>query len=115
MIERAVIGAQIEEKLRVRAQRFAIQLPLRYRIRTENTWRRGETINVSSSGVLFRGDYFAESNTAVEVNLMMPAVNFEGAAEVVCGGTIVRAVPSSNADAWPALAVKISQYHLVRP
>jgi hypothetical protein len=115
MTEQAVIAAPVSKRSKARAQRFTMQLPLRYRMRGENTWRRGESINVSSSGVLFRGDYFAEAQTPVELNLMMPAVNSEGAAEVVCRGIVMRATPASRTDGQPALAVRILQYHLVRP
>jgi hypothetical protein len=115
MSGQSVVADQVDETLIVRSQRFAIQLPLRYRLRAESAWRRGETINVSSSGVLFWSDCFAEANTPVSINLIMPAVNSEGAAEVVCRGTIVRAMPSSSAGGQPALAIKILQYRLIRP
>jgi hypothetical protein len=115
MDEQAVIVAPETEKLKARAQRFVLQLPLRYRVSTENTWRRGETINVSSSGVLFRGDWLAAVKAQVELNLMMPRVNSEGAAEVICRGIVVRAMAASSDESRHALAVKILQYHLVRP
>jgi hypothetical protein len=54
MSEQAVITSEVAGRLKPRAQWFTMQLPLRYRVRSENTWRRGETINVSSSEVLFR-------------------------------------------------------------
>jgi PilZ domain len=113
MGERAVVLADIEDRLTSRAQRFAIRIPLQYRVQATNTWRRGDTINISSSGVLFRGDYLPELNTPVELKLIMPAVKSEGAAEVICRGTIIRAIPSLKGDSRPALALKILQYHLV--
>jgi PilZ domain len=112
MSDRAVVLAD-EGRLTARAQRFAIRLPLRYRVQATNTWRRGDSVNISSSGVLFRCDTLADLNTPVELNLIMPAVKSEGAAEVICRGTIVRAIPSLKGDSRPALVVKISQYHLV--
>ncbi|HTV53735.1 MAG TPA: PilZ domain-containing protein [Terriglobia bacterium] len=115
MSGRGVVAAQIDERVTPRAQRFAMRLPLRYRVPWETTWRRGETLNVSSSGVLFRGDHFTETKTPVELSLMMPAVNSEGSAEVVCRGTVVRAMAASRGDSRPVLAVKILQYRLVRP
>jgi hypothetical protein len=115
MSEQGLIAAEVGVRPKVRAQRFTMNLPLRYRIRGENTWRRGETLSVSSSGVLFRGDYFAEPQTPLELNLRMPAVNSEGAAEVICRGTVVRAMAASPADSRSALAVRILQYRIVRP
>jgi hypothetical protein len=115
MNEQALMDVAVKEPLRIRAQRFAIQLALRYRIHGQGAWRRGETINLSSSGVLFRGEHFADPETPIEMNLMMPAVNSTGAAEVVCRGTIARATPSSSANGHPALAVRILHYRVVCP
>jgi hypothetical protein len=115
MSERIVSLTAVAERQTTRAQRFAIRVPLRYRVQATRTWRRGDTINISSSGVLFQGDYLAELNTPVELNLLLPVVNSEGAAEVICRGTIVRTLPSWNGDQRPALALKILHYHLIHP
>lgn len=98
-----------------RPRRFGLQLPLRYRVRGERTWRRGETENISSSGVLFRGEIFAEMNTPLELCLTMPAVNSEGAAEMICRGTIVRSMRAVERHELSTLAVRILHSRLVRP
>ncbi|HUY12639.1 MAG TPA: PilZ domain-containing protein [Terriglobia bacterium] len=98
-----------------RAQRFPLQVPLRYRVRGERAWRRGETENISSSGVLFRGECFVDANTFVDLCLIMPVVNSDGAAEVVCRGVIVRSMPPMDTEDLPTLAVKILHFRLVRP
>lgn len=103
-----------EAARKVRAQRFELQVPLRYRTRGENAWRRGETENISASGVLFRGDVFADVNTSIELSLIMPVVNTDGTAEVVCQGKIVRAAPAARRD-LSILAAKILHFRLVRP
>jgi hypothetical protein len=115
MSEQVVIAVQIDERVTPRARRFAMPLPIRYRVQAQTRWCRGETVNVSSSGVLFRGDCFAETKTLVELNLVMPAVNSEGTAEVVCRGKVVRTLAALRGVSEHLLAVRISQYRLVRP
>jgi hypothetical protein len=39
------------------AQRFELQIPLRYRVNGDSKWRRGVTKNIGCSGVLFRGEH----------------------------------------------------------
>jgi hypothetical protein len=50
-----------------RAVRHALQLPLRYRIEGQEEWSRGETLNLSETGVLFSSDKMLEVNTRVEI------------------------------------------------
>lgn len=99
----------------VRAQRFNIQVPVRYRVGGENVWWKGMTQNISSSGLLFEGERHLESNTTVEMNLILPAVNSEGSGEIICHGAIVRTLLPEDGDQPPALAARILRYRLVRP
>ncbi|HEV2501168.1 MAG TPA: PilZ domain-containing protein [Terriglobia bacterium] len=100
---------------KVRAQRFILQVPLRYRATGDDLWRRGETENISSSGLLFTGEHFVKSNALVEICLRMPVVTAGIAAEVVCRCVIVRAVHQRDVDHPPVLAAKILHFRLVRP
>lgn len=50
-----------------RATRHELRLPLRYRLEGEEDWRQGETINISSSGLLFYLNELLEVNTNVEI------------------------------------------------
>ena len=95
-----------------RAQRFKLQLPLRYRQVGENQWLDGTTENISRSGVLFRAVEKIPANAQLEINLVLP-VEIAGlsAAEVVCRGEVVRAVEPETPAMSPALAAKILQYH----
>ncbi len=117
MVRDSVADPEIEKRTngRARAKRFILQVPLRYRVTGEEKWRHGETENISSSGVLFRGDYFVTLNTLVEICLRMPVMSTEGAAEVVCRCVIVRAMHESKMDDLPSLAAKILHFRLVRP
>jgi len=95
-----------------RAQRFKLNLPLKYRPVGENAWRLGTTENISRSGVLFRAEEMMPANAQLEINLVLP-VEIAGlsAAEVVCRGEVVRSVEAESPSLHPALAAKILQYH----
>jgi len=83
-----------------RAQRFPIQIPVRYRLPRSPKWFEAYTENVSRSGVLFRTDRSFEPMTALDLRLELPAVeNGENVrAEVVCKGEVVRMHPSDDPE-----------------
>lgn len=95
------------------ARRFALQIPVRYRLRGDKAWCHGETENVSSSGVLFRTQGVVETGAALELRLTLPLLNSTGAGEVLCQGVIVRSVHPSDGD-LPVLAMRILHFRLVR-
>jgi hypothetical protein len=95
-----------------RAQRFSLNLPLRYRLLGEQNWRLGTTENISRSGLLFRAEEMLQPYSQLEINLVLPAeIAGLSAAEVICRGEIVRSVQPENPQIQPALAAKILQYH----
>ena len=107
---------RIELIAKNRAQRFGIQVQLRYRLNGNSKWWKGTTENISRSGVLFRGEEYAEPNTPLELSFVLPKEIFGArTAEVVCKGTVVWAERPRDAGAFPALATTISHYRFVRP
>jgi len=95
-----------------RAQRFKLQLPLKYRPIGENDWRVGTTENISRSGLLFRAEELIPASVQLEISLVLPAeIAGLSAAEVVCRGEVVRSVEAEAPSMNPALAAKILQYH----
>jgi hypothetical protein len=99
-----------------RAQRFGIQIHLRYRLSGGSKWWKGTTENISRSGVLFRGEEFTEPNTPLEMSLVLPdEISGVRPAEVVCKGTVVRSERPKGAEAFPALASTISHFRFIRP
>jgi DNA-binding response OmpR family regulator len=95
-----------------RAQRFNLQLPLRYRKLGEQGWRNGTTENISRSGMLFQAEEMLQPSVQLEINLVLPAeIAGLSPTEVVCRGEVVRAVDPSGTNVSPALAAKILQYH----
>ena len=63
----------------MRAQRYAIALPMRYRRVGEETWATGTTVNISRSGVVFEGERSVDREAAIELVLTMPVDVADGA------------------------------------
>ena len=99
-----------------RAQRFDLQIALRYRANGDGRWHLGITENISYSGLLFLGENWAEPNTPVEISLALPKeIAGESAAEVRCRGTITRSERRQSNGHGAILATRISHYRFVRP
>lgn len=50
-----------------RAERQALCIPLRYRIEGHKDWLKGETLNLSESGILFSSESVLEIDTRLEI------------------------------------------------
>jgi hypothetical protein len=101
---------------KVRARRFELRLPVRYRVNGDSNWSNGTIENISCSGVLFRGEAFAEADTLLELSLVLPdRLIGQRAAQVLCKATVVRSRRLGNGGSQPALAAAISNYRFVRP
>ncbi|MGH9354285.1 MAG: PilZ domain-containing protein [Terriglobia bacterium] len=97
-----------------RAQRFAVEIPVRYRETGSVDWQEGTTVNVSASGILFRSAQSLRPRTALDVALTLPvAISGEAPAEIGCRGTVVREVRDSSHHEVPMLAVSIARYRFV--
>jgi len=94
-----------------RARRFALQVPVRYRVEDDPIWRHGRTANISTSGVLLRTQSDAQRGTVLELRMSMPVLTTEGVTEVVGRGVVVRSVLASDSE-LPALAVRILRSRL---
>jgi hypothetical protein len=98
----------------MRAPRFPLHLSVRYRRVGDRQWRRGETENISRSGVLIRGEDPLEIDTTVEIMVAL-AVRSAAAAsgEVQCSGRVVRTVSPASGEALPGSAVLIENYNFL--
>ena len=98
-----------------RAERFQVQLPLRYRLPHSPEWVEARTENVSRTGVLFRSECTFKPTTMVDLRLEIPPTIGNGAhAEVVCKCEVVRVEQTGSATISPALAVAIHNYRFTR-
>ena len=108
----ALHAPQAREVSSARAQRFYLQLPLRYRRLGEKEWHVGTTENISRSGMLFEADELLQPAAQLEINLVLPAeIAGLSSTEVVCRGEVVRTIQSRGETVSPALAARILQYH----
>jgi len=97
-----------------RAQRFVVQLPIRYRKIGGGNWFEGKTENISRSGILFRADRVLEPRTAIQMSFTLPvSIKDDGPGEVLCRGSVVRTVAAGGTNR-PCVAVSIQRYRLVR-
>jgi hypothetical protein len=101
---------------KTRAQRFELQIPVRYRTGSEQDWHSGTTRNISRSGMLLRGEDWAQPSARIELTLLLPRqMGVARAAEVICRGTVTRAERRGMNEGGPLMAIQISHYRLVRP
>ena len=82
---------RITQSLRLRAARFMMRTPVRYRLIGDSDWQQGQTENISRIGVLFRVERASEPRAPIEMRLVLPVtLTGEAAASIVCFGRIVR-------------------------
>lgn len=109
----AIGGVTLSSK--TRAQRFELQIPLRYRTDSEGDWHRGTTRNISRSGMLFHGEDWAAPRTRIELTLLLPRqFGVERTAEVLCRGMVTRSERRGTEEGGPWMAIEISHYRLIR-
>lgn len=101
----------------MRAPRYPLQLPLRYRPVGQTDWLMGRTEDISSSGVLFRAERLCDVDTPLEVSIVLAwaAAYPDEKPRVECEGRVVRTVPAEAPQAQPAVAVAIARYALLPP
>ena len=63
----SVRPGNLPENWRERAERYALHIPLRYRVSGNKKWVAGETLNLSESGILFSTEELLEVNTILEI------------------------------------------------
>ena len=97
----------------MRATRFPLQTPVRYRA-ADGRWRSGMTESISKSGVLLRVAKPLEPNTAIEMEVELPAVRGEEPARVICSGKIVRSGVAFDTTEPTIVAATIARYRFDR-
>ena len=93
-----------------RAERFAVQLPLRYRVSEDLEWREALIHNISGSGLLFASDDALDVGAQIEMAFPLEE-DPEGGATVRCSGSIVRRVETAGSICF---GTAIEHYRLRR-
>ena len=90
----------------MRAHRYPLELPLRYRSIGDQQWSTGTTTNISRSGVLFHGEMALGIDTEIEVGLLLSRIT--SGADIIFRARVVR---TQAANGHPAmLAAAFSNY-----
>jgi hypothetical protein len=85
-----------------RAQRFPLKIPITYLKPGRMDWQDGKTLNISSTGILFRAEEKLEQNTILDIRVL-----FSRKLTMSCQGLVVRSEKSSH-------AVRFHHYQLLR-
>jgi len=94
-----------------RPPRFPIRTVFRYRESGAALWRRGLTIDISRSGVLFHAEYKLAPKTVLEMQIGFPPEMTGGvAANILCCGPVVRSVASIAPSEQPLIAAVFLNY-----
>jgi hypothetical protein len=109
----------------MRATRFPLRLPVRYRPLGKPEWQRGQTENISHSGALFRVEDPLPVDTRVEFRLVLSTtargdaphrdVDTQPQPEVFGLGRVVRTVAPTDGSPRSGFAVAIEQYQFLPP
>lgn len=94
----------------MRASRFPLHLPVRFRPIGAPDWRDGKTENVSSSGVLLHVRDPPRVDTTVEFSLTLDGSEPGMRGEVAGRGRVVRVVPPAELPE-AGFAIAIEQYN----
>src|SRR5262245_44079060 len=98
----------------MRAPRFPLHLSVRYRRVGDRQWRRGETENISRSGVLIRAEDPLEIDETVELMVALAVRNAAGGSgEVQCSGRVVRIISPATGQTLPGSALVIEEYNFL--
>lgn len=87
-----------------RAERHALQIPLRYRLRGEQEWSPGETVNLSESGVLFASEAILELNDRLEITFQTSGTPLLNSSTRMA--QVVRRVLANWPETRPAFAAR---------
>ena len=71
----------------LRAVRFPLQLPMRYRESGTLLWYAGKTVNISRTGILFKAEQEIPVQTALEMRIAFPP---SSKMTLICRGPVVR-------------------------
>ena len=99
------------DEVTIRPARFPIRTPFRYRESGAVPWRRGFTVDISRSGVLFQAEYTVAPKTILEMQIAFPPEMTGGvAASLFCCGPVLRCEARETPCAQTLLAACFFNY-----
>jgi hypothetical protein len=97
-----------------RGRRFALQLPVSYRIVGETEWHSGTTEDISYSGALLRTEECSLPTSPIVVVVSLSSIAAEAGGCLMGGARVVRRIVSPSPTAPLAFAVTFMWYRLGR-
>jgi hypothetical protein len=95
----------------LRAFRYPIHTPIRFRKSDEAEWHEGMTLNISRTGIFFQSDMNLPPRTLLEMQISLPhEILGEPQANVLCWGPVVRLSPKPSEQGETSMAAAISRY-----
>ena len=89
-----------------------MNLPVRYRMEGDEGWSYGMTVNVSSTGVLFRSGRVLDPHAAMHIEVVLPG-DEHGSARVISRGAVTRSMTDEGGDDH-VIAAALDRTDLVR-
>ena len=90
-------------------------MPVFYRERGRKAWRKGTTLNISKSGVLFVAEGPLRTNAVVRMKMQLPGgIQGQASGELICSGRVVHAMLGIASKDELVLGVAINTYRLSR-
>lgn len=96
-----------------RAARLPLNLPVKYRVDGDEGWSYGMTLNISSSGLLFRSGRVLRAHVPVDIQVVLHG-NEEGCARVISRGSVIRVSKAVDAARDHVIAAKLEASELIR-
>ena len=98
-----------------RAHRYPIGAIMRYRIIGEKRWHVGKVENISSTGVLFRGEHVVQVDSSIEVTVNMSrGLTERHSSKIVSRGKVVRVTPDEADPESIVMAAALSRLRILR-
>lgn len=98
-----------------RPQRFPIRAIMNYRIVGENRWYLGTVENMSSTGVLFRGERVVQVDSLIEISVNVSRSLADGhSSEMVSRGKVVRVSRDETDPENTEMAAALSNLRILR-
>ena len=94
-----------------RTRRFSSSIPILFRLQGEEVWELGAVENLSGSSVLFRSRSFLDSETPLEVKVVIPGATLGSQpVRLLCRAEVLRSLKASPLESRVAARFSSFQF-----
>jgi len=98
-----------------RAPRFSLNLAMRYRIDGQENWESGKVVNMSSTGVLFSGQFVVKRGSRIDVSIDLPFRRYSTPhVRIIAKGVVVRSSETDPPGSGVLVAAQLASPRLLR-